>query len=117
MIKAKIPDQCSPLVLSACHPLHQFPFESMPLLRAHPVSRMPSLPFLAAHSVVQFNRQLQYIDPRSTYYIINPSGDLKRTEKTFGDWFREEEGWEGVVGTPPTSAQFVYGFEERCVLM
>ena len=89
----------------------------MPLLRNRPVSRIPSLPFLVAHSITCSNRDYTYVDPRLTYYIINPSGDLKNTEKTFAKWFEREEGWEGVVGKPPTSAQFVYGFEKRRVVM
>ena len=118
-LKSHSPDSCviRPLILSLGHPLHELPFENMPLLRDQSVSRIPSLPFLVAHSIVQSCRDGAHIDPKLTYYIVNPSGDLKNTEKTFAKWFEEEKGWEGVIGTPPTSAQFVYGFEEKRIVM
>ena len=41
------------------------------------------------------------MDVNSAYFVVNPQGDLKKTERLFGERFSRQEGWEGVVGTPP----------------
>lgn len=33
---------------------------------------------------------------RSTFYVVNPSGDLPSTQSTFEDWFHEQAGWQVV---------------------
>jgi separase len=100
------------------------PWESIPILRGRSVSRVPSISFLVDR--VQFagwsRRQGQsemgsgaiaadrtIIDPRKGYYILNPSGDLGRTEGRFKEWLKEMEkvGWEGVVGHAPNEQQFL----------
>ena len=111
------PPEPHPLIISLVHPLHDLPIESMKMLSNQPVSRIPSLPFLSAYVLLQSKRGCSSIDPRETYYVINPSGDLRNTERTFAKWFAKELGWEGVVGRPPTSEEFVYGFEKRNTFM
>ena len=34
------------------------------------------------------------VDLASTFYALNPSGDLEATQATFQDWFRGMQGWE-----------------------
>ena len=34
------------------------------------------------------------IDPRSAYYLLNPSGDLATTQAAFQDWFAHQQGWQ-----------------------
>ena len=34
------------------------------------------------------------VDLASTFYALNPSGDLAATQATFQDWFRGMRGWE-----------------------
>lgn len=104
-----------PLILSLGHPLHELPFESMPMLRGHPVSRIPSLPFLVAQLFSQQSRCTT--DPKADqgFYIINPSGDSKNTKKL--EDLVMQLGWEGKIGTPPTSEQFVYGLENKRIFM
>ena len=82
--------------------LEHIPWESMPVLRKCAVSRMPSLSFVlqpkAEASIV--------IDPRKTFYILNPSNDLQSTQSVFEGLFREN-GWQGIAGVAPTSEQFL----------
>ncbi len=49
--------------------------------------------------------------------MVNPQGDLEKTEKLFGEWFRGEVGWEGVVGTPPHADQLSAALREKDLYM
>lgn len=53
------------------------------------------------------------MDVNSTYFVVNPGGDLKKTEKLFKDWFGGQEGWEGVVGTAPPTDEFSTALQEK----
>ena len=71
--------------------MQHLPWENMPVLINHCMTRMPSVQFLFAHwksliddaaSVVNVG-----INRRSVFYVINPDGDLMNTQKSFGTWF------------------------------
>lgn len=49
------------------------------------------------------------VDPRKGYFILNPSGDLARTEGRFRDWAHgmKKAGWDGVIGQTVSEQQFV----------
>ncbi|KAF7305053.1 Cysteine peptidase C50 [Mycena kentingensis (nom. inval.)] len=93
------------------------PWESIPALRGRSVSRIPSVDFLLDR--LQFANwgskvkdgvvDRANIDPRKGYCLLNPSGDLTRTEGRFKEWFKSMEsvGWQGVVGRPPTEQQLL----------
>lgn len=57
------------------------------------------------------------MDVQSAYFVVNPQGDLKKTEKLFGGWFSKEEGWEGVVGKAPPTEQLSAALQEKDVYM
>lgn len=83
------------LVLIVDTILETIPWESLPVLRDMEISvtRTPSLAFLDFH----LNRQVTTVDSRDLMYVINPTGDLQRTEDTF----REHHGfqrWTGFFG-------------------
>ena len=52
-------------------------------------------------------------DPHSAYYILNPHGDLKNTEKRFANMFANERGWSGVIGTPPSNEEFSAALQKK----
>ncbi|KAH7913084.1 peptidase family C50-domain-containing protein [Hygrophoropsis aurantiaca] len=98
------------------------PWESLPALRGRSVSRIPSIEFLLdrlqlanlqkkssarATPVTLIDRVT--VNPRKTFYALNPSGDLKGTEGRFAPWLKDmhEVGWEGVIGHPPSEQQFL----------
>jgi len=71
--------------------IQHLPWESIPTLVDHSVTRMPSVHFLFAHwkslsddpaSVLNVG-----VSRRSVYYIVNPDNDLMHTQKTFESWF------------------------------
>ncbi|KAG6876419.1 hypothetical protein C0992_013023 [Termitomyces sp. T32_za158] len=101
--------------------LQGLPWESIPILRGRSVSRVPSVDFL--HDRVAFAERKREIvpsgrvlpstgavvDPRKGYYILNPSGDLHKTEARFRSWAADMEkaGWHGIIGRAPSEQQFL----------
>jgi len=94
--------------------VQSLPWESIPILRGRSVSRIPSVDFLIDRrrveglSLKQPNFAGATIDPRKGYFILDPSGDLRRTEERFKDWAAgmRKAGWNGVVGRPVSEQQF-----------
>ncbi len=61
------------------------------------VYRIPSLPCAAASA----QRSLRSVDLSSTFYSLNPSGDLSSTQSAFQDWFARlhwEVGYDAAQG-------------------
>lgn len=95
------------------------PWESIPMLRGRSVSRIPSVDFLIDRLEYAEMRKRRRpglkqnfagatVDPRKGYFILNPSGDLRRTEERFKEWATgmKKAGWDGVVGRPVSEQQF-----------
>ncbi|XP_058164126.1 separin isoform X2 [Dasypus novemcinctus] len=97
------------LVLVLDKDLQKLPWESMPSLRALPVTRLPSFRFLLSYSIIkEFGASSvlsQGVDPRSTFYVLNPHNNLSSTEEQFRANFSSEAGWRGVVGEIPSPEQ------------
>ncbi|KAG6902753.1 hypothetical protein C0995_011901 [Termitomyces sp. Mi166 len=107
--------------------LQGLPWESIPILRGRSVSRVPSIDFL--HDRVLFAEQKRktlaagnrlpsrgaIVDPRRGYYILNPSGDLNKTEARFKGWAAgmEKAGWQGIIGRAPSEQQFLNGLRSQ----
>ncbi|XP_037702376.1 separin [Choloepus didactylus] len=97
------------LVLVLDKDLQKLPWESMPSLRALPVTRLPSFRFLLSYSIIKESGASsvlsQGVDPRSTFYVLNPHNNLSSTEEQFRASFSSEAGWRGVVGEVPSPEQ------------
>ena len=122
-------DQHVFLVLNRC--LQEIPWESLPILRGRSVSRIPNVDFLVDR--LEFARRRdqstgpnsdQYegrtrLDLSSTYYILNPSGDLESTERRFSPWLRSmrDVGWDGIIGRIPSEQEFTHALEKNELLM
>ena len=108
--------------------LQGIPWESIPVLRGRSVSRVPSLNFL--HDRVEFVKRQRAnlpsssndsrrfgapVNPRKGYYVLNPSGDLGRTQERFIDWVKDMEkvGWRGTVGHPPSEQEFLDALQRQ----
>ena len=104
------------------------PWESLPILREKSTSRIPSVDFLLDR--LEFARSQKprdqatsldraIVDPRKTYFVLNPSGDLKGTEDRFVNWLKEMKaaGWHGVVGCPPSEQQLLDALANRDLFM
>ncbi|KAL2776358.1 separin [Daubentonia madagascariensis] len=97
------------LVLVLDKDLQKLPWESMPSLRALPVTRLPSFHFLLSYSIIKESGASsvlsQGVDPRSTFYVLNPHNNLSSTEEQFRANFSSEAGWRGVIGEVPSPEQ------------
>jgi separase len=106
------------LVLNRC--LQEIPWESLPILRGRSISRIPNVDFLIDRLELAQRRHLSgshvperydghtRLDSSSTYYILNPSGDLEGTERRFAPWLRSMQrvGWDGIIGRAPSEQEF-----------
>ncbi|KAF5368828.1 hypothetical protein D9758_003030 [Tetrapyrgos nigripes] len=117
------------------------PWESIPILKERSVSRVPSMSFLLDR--IQYARHANQIkqskpghgrsasrsgpiplsrpvdravvDPRKGFYIMNPSGDLSKTEKRFEEWMEgmEAVGWKGIKGKSPSELEVLNALEKE----
>jgi separase len=138
-VKAKgkiVPEEDNHMFLVLDKNVQGIPWESIPILRGRSVSRIPSIDFLmdrlefakwqkgAGHrsrgdrgNDTPIDRAT--VDPKKTYYVLNPSGDLKGTEGRFSSWLTEMNklGWEGSIGRPPSEQQFLDALTRKDLVM
>ncbi|KAM5249307.1 separin isoform 1-T3 [Hipposideros larvatus] len=97
------------LVLVLDKDLQKLPWESMPSLRALPVTRLPSFHFLLSYAIIKESGASPVlshgVDPHSTFYILNPHNNLSSTEDQFRANFSSKTGWNGVIGEVPSPEQ------------
>ncbi|XP_027157654.1 separase [Coffea eugenioides] len=104
-----------PVTLVLDSAVQMLPWESLPILRNEEVYRMPSVGSICTTLARchQYQDQLPeqgeafpVIDPLDSFYVLNPSGDLSRTQVEFENWFRDQK-FEGKTGTVPKSEELV----------
>jgi separase len=93
------------------------PWESLPVLKGKSVSRIPCLSFLLDRlDLPSYDPDAGgiFLNASRTYYILNPSQDLKRTEETFKDWAQDMHsvGWKGIVGRVPLDLEMTSALEK-----
>ncbi|EIW70220.1 hypothetical protein TREMEDRAFT_29861 [Tremella mesenterica DSM 1558] len=102
------------------------PWESLPILRGRPISRIPSLPFLldqvnlGLHLHPGSDPAKRSVNSKKTFYILNPSGDLKRTQESFEPWIdsmTKRSGWKGIKGRPPTELEYTTALKENDLVL
>lgn len=81
-----------------------FPWESIPCLQDKSVLRVPCLTMLI--KTLKSYSDLRLDDIERCMYLINPAGDLKRTEESFAHAFKRQ-GWTGIVGRKPEENELV----------
>ena len=100
-----------------------FPWESIPVLRGRPVSRIPSLPFLldqvamGRHLAPANNNGRRVIDTRKVFFILTPSNDLARTQAHFEPWISQMVAKAGWKGRPPTELEMVAALKENDLVL
>ncbi len=111
--------------------LQEIPWESLPILRGRSVSRIPNVDFLVdrlelarrrSQSTCQNSGQYEgrtQLNLSSTFYILNPSGDLESTERRFSPWLRSMRpvGWDGIIGRAPSEQEFTHALSKNELLM
>jgi len=105
------------------------PWESMPVLRGESVSRIPDVRFLLDRLDLADHQRggksqgpganRARIDPRKTFYVLNPGGDLKGTEGRFNDWLKEMKGvgWKGLTSQAPSEQQFLDALQTQDLVL
>uniref|UniRef100_A0A8C5L3W2 separase n=1 Tax=Jaculus jaculus TaxID=51337 RepID=A0A8C5L3W2_JACJA len=108
-VQSNVAPSSNHLVLVLDKDLQKLPWESMPCLRARPVTRLPSFRFLLNYCIIKeagaSSVLSQGVDPRNTFYVLNPHNNLLSTEERFRDNFSSEAGWKGVIGEVPRPEQ------------
>jgi separase len=108
--------------------VQEIPWESIPILRGRAVSRIPSLSFLLDRipraipggQPIDPDVWRKGIDPRRTFFILNPSGDLTKTEATFKEWAEgmvRDCQWRGIVGREPSLLEVKQALEGYDLVM
>jgi separase len=123
-----VPEEDSHMFLVLDKNVQGIPWESIPILRGRSVSRIPSMEFLVDR--LEFVRWRKgedaaevvdraVVDPRKTYYVLNPSGDLGKTEGRFANWVKDmnKVGWRGYVGRPPSEQEFLDALSREDLVM
>ncbi|XP_047999592.1 uncharacterized protein LOC125236716 [Leguminivora glycinivorella] len=100
-----------PVILIVDEMLDTFPWESLPILSQHPVSRIENIHFL--YSLYKLHQD-KIVDGYYAAkidvgrYVINPENNLERMEKRMSSfiqyWCRT---WSGHVSQPPPPDQFI----------
>lgn len=93
------------------------PWESIPSLRNKSVTRMPTVLQLRQYLSKYKHLLDNGINTDKGYYVINPGGDLKRTEENLSPKFNCLNGWSGVIGIPPTETELMKAFDEANLYM
>jgi len=97
--------------------LKHIPWESIAILQriVPSICRVPCLEF-AALRVLEYSKYKHSKDEMlKYYYIINPKGDLKKTESRFDRLLNEE--WTGIKNKVPSLQQFQDGLEKHDVFL
>lgn len=107
------------LILRLDKRLHSFPWESMPCLQGLSISRVSSLNQL--HERLLLMRSSCFITPRTGgTYMLNPSGDLSRTEATLSPALAPlaaNSGWTSSVRTRPDEKSFTAALSSSSALL
>ncbi|ODV98325.1 hypothetical protein PACTADRAFT_48106, partial [Pachysolen tannophilus NRRL Y-2460] len=108
-------DSFTHTVLVVSKSCQQFPWESLPSLRDCSISRTPSLQMLLNHLESQLlgdTSKKLLLEKTNGYYILNPSGDLIRTEQNFKSKFAALVNWKGIIGRRPEEIEFQKGLRD-----
>ncbi|KAJ4717002.1 putative Separase [Melia azedarach] len=104
-----------PTILVLDCEVQMLPWENIPILRKQEVYRMPSVGSISAtlerihhhqEHVKGLVATFPLIDPLDAFYLLNPSGDLSRTQFEFEDWCKDQN-LEGKAGSAPSAEELV----------
>lgn len=105
----------NPVILVLDTDVQMLPWENLPALRNQEIYRMPSMNsiFLALTRSTNHHKDASaiappfpIIDPFDAFYLLNPSGDLIRTQEEFDQLCRNYE-WKGNAGDAPTAEELI----------
>lgn len=91
----------APIILVLGQEVQRFPWESLPTLQSHEVTRMPSV----AQVVAGLKKRTPHVPVKTGFYVLNPSRDLSKNQELFETHFSKERLWDGVSGRAPTAEE------------
>lgn len=102
--------------------LHCFPWESMPCIKDHAVSRLPSLGCLRDRILQQRRHPASiagrlYASRDKGASILNPGGDLTGTQAKFEAPLQGLSGWECIVEREPTETEMKTCLESNDIFL
>jgi len=102
MIAAGLNLSRHPVVLILDGSLLHIPWESMPIFGSisQQTTRLPNFEML----IDRVGKNA--VDTDSSFYILNPSGDLTYTKRAFAPYFESKSDWEGVIDRKPDEEEF-----------
>lgn len=116
------------LILILDRKLHGFPWESLPCLQNVSVSRVGSMLALRER-ILAMRRQMKdgaeeryLVNKQSGTFILNPSGDLSRTQTTMSpllDSLSKASGssWRLTINKAPSEKEFATALSDRSMLL
>jgi separase len=115
-------DKHDHLILVLDKELQLFPWESLPCLRGHAASRMPSLGAIWERLGTMSERsptsEAYMIRKTNGAYILNPSSDLKSTQETFAQLFQNQlRGYKAIVNRAPETGEFETALQEHDLML
>ncbi|KAJ2784123.1 separin protein [Coemansia interrupta] len=113
--RAEEPRAEAHLVLALDKHAQQLPWEVLPCLADHAVSRVASVAVLLDQ--LTCNPVPLSVDPTHVTYVLNPAGDLPRTQKAFEPLVSANASWRGCVGRVPSSCEFLQGLSASSVFL
>ncbi|KAI7832057.1 peptidase family C50-domain-containing protein [Kickxella alabastrina] len=117
------------LILALDKHAQQVPWECLPCLRDYPISRVPSIAFLqdrisAMNTLRRGASPLMtsappgvFVDGNRAFYVLNPEGDLLRTQSNFESFLQAQSGWQGVVGRRPLGHECEQGLSSGDIFL
>ncbi|XP_060806658.1 uncharacterized protein LOC106133222 [Amyelois transitella] len=110
-----------PVILIVDEMLDTFPWETLPILNHHPVSRMENVHFIYNLYKIHEKRFVDGYFVGSTEvgrYVINPEKNLDRMEKRMVSFVQYWcGGWSGYIGEPPPPDCFLRFLSEADVFL
>lgn len=92
--------------------LHAFPWESLPCLDQRSVSRLSSL-YDLRERILAMRQEPEALEPgyhipiKTGTYILNPSGDLTKTQSRFEKPLSALHDWTSIIKQPPAEDAFL----------
>ena len=108
--------------------LHCFPWESLPCLSGRSISRLTSLACLAprwqackarseAPKQSATSQDGLVVDACKGTYILNPSGDLMKTQAILEESLKTLEGWGSYVQKEPTEVEMIQSLQSSDIFL
>lgn len=116
------------LILILDRKLHAFPWESLPCLQNVSVSRVGSMLTLRER-ILAMHRQMKdgseekhFVHKQSGAFILNPSGDLSRTQTTMSPLLDSlatvrNSSWQSTINKIPSEKDFATALSDKSMLL